>query len=98
MPEKLSFRLATIVDKEPIKQWWKKPHVVKFWDNNSDMWQNVENYLQGEKVLFDYWIGSLDDLPFSLLMTSEFEKNLPLNNIFAKWISQNGKTMSLVFS
>jgi len=95
--DKLSFRLATISDKKLIQQWWTKPHVVKFWDNSSDMWKNAENYLHGKKDLFDYWIGSLNSYAFSLLLTSEFEKNLPLDNPYATWIDQHGKTMSIDF-
>ena len=97
MQDKLSFRLAAISDKKLIQQWWTKPHVIRFWDNSPEMWQNVENYLQGKKNVFDYWIGTFENSPFSLLMTSEFDKNLPCDNPYAPWIDQHGKTMSIDF-
>jgi RimJ/RimL family protein N-acetyltransferase len=94
---KITFRLATLIDHDLIKTWWTKPHVMEFWDNSKSMWENVENYLRGKKDLFDYWIGYLDGKPFSLLMTSEFEKNQPIDNPYVKWIDPNGLTMSIDF-
>jgi len=33
----ITFRLATTHDKELIKRWWTKPHVIEFWDNSQQM-------------------------------------------------------------
>jgi len=93
----ITFRLATINDKSLIWQWWTKPHVIEFWDNSPNMWQNVENYFQGKKNLFDYWIGFLGKTPFCLLMTSEIEKNLPPDDPYFKWVKKNGITMGVDF-
>jgi RimJ/RimL family protein N-acetyltransferase len=93
----ITFRLATIDDKPLIKQWWTKPHVMEFWDNSDSMWQNVENYFQGKKELFDYWIGFYNSTPFSLLMTSEIEKNLPSKHPYSRWVDIEGLTMSIDF-
>ena len=93
----ITFRLATINDKPLIKQWWTKPHVMEFWDNSASMWNNVANYLQGEKKLFDYWIGFYNDTPFSLLMTSEIEKDLPTEHPYSRWVDIDGLTMSIDF-
>ncbi|CAN5283305.1 hypothetical protein BH10PSE19_BH10PSE19_05530 [soil metagenome] len=49
-----TFHLVTSKDRELIKQWWTKNHVIKFWDNSPEMWQNVENYFLGHKDLFDW--------------------------------------------
>lgn len=93
----ITFRLATLNDKLMIKEWWNKPHVMEFWDNSPEMWQNVENYFQGKKDIFDYWIGFYDQEPFALLMTSELEKDLPNDDAFAKWVEPTGLTITIDF-
>lgn len=70
MVNQIIFQPATKAHKPLIKTWWNKPHVVEFWDNSKEMWQNVENYLDhGIKDLFDYYVGLCDGVPFSLVMT-----------------------------
>lgn len=93
----ITFRLATLEDQSMIKEWWTKPHVMEFWDNSPEMWQNVENYFQGKKELFDYWIGSYDQEPFALLMTSELEKSLSNDDPYAKWVEPEGLTITIDF-
>lgn len=96
-PSHITFRLATAEDRNLIKSWWTKPHVMEFWDNSPEMWQNVENYFSGKKELFDYWLGFFDSLPFALLMTSELEKNLPLDDPYSKWVEPEGLTITIDF-
>jgi RimJ/RimL family protein N-acetyltransferase len=93
----ITFRLATLQDKQMIREWWTKPHVMEFWDNSPEMWQNVENYFQGKKEIFDYWIGSYDQEPFALLMTSELEMNLTEEDPYAKWVEPEGLTITIDF-
>lgn len=93
----ISFHLATLKDRSMIKEWWTKPHVMEFWDNSPEMWQNVENYFLGKKEIFDYWIGFYDQEPFALLMTSELEKNLPADDPYAKWVEPEGLTITIDF-
>ncbi len=92
-----AFRLATLKDKPMIKEWWIKPHVMEFWDNSPEMWQNVENYFEGKKDLFDYWIGFYDQEPFALFMTSELDKDLPEDDPYAKWVEPEGLTITIDF-
>lgn len=94
---KFTFRLAAIKDEPMIKEWWTKPHVMEFWDNSPEMWQNVENYFQGKKELFDYWIGFYNQEPFALFMTSELEKNLPEDDPYAKWVEGEELTITIDF-
>lgn len=94
---KITFRLATLQDREMIKAWWTKPHVMEFWDNSPQCWQNIENYFQNQKELFDYWIGSIDSVPFALFMTSELDKNLSPNNPYSKWVEPEDLTITIDF-
>ena len=45
MIQNITFKKASKDDKSMIHDWWNKPHVMEFWDNSPEMWQNVENYL-----------------------------------------------------
>lgn len=84
-------------DRLLIKSWWTKPHVMEFWDNSPEMWQNVENYFQGSKDLFDYWLGYLNGTPFALIMASEIDKNIPTTDLYYPHLDPKGLTMSLDF-
>lgn len=46
---KISFCLAQSRDGKLIKSWFDKPHVKHYWDNSSDLLENLQNYLQGTK-------------------------------------------------
>jgi RimJ/RimL family protein N-acetyltransferase len=91
------FQLATTKNRALIKSWWTKPHIMEFWDNSPDMWQNLENYFAGKKELFDYWLGFLEEIPFALFMTSKLEKNLLPDDPYNKWLATKGPTLTLDF-
>lgn len=95
--QKITFRLATSQDKPMIKEWWTKPHVIEFWDNSPEMWQNVENYFLDKKEIFDYWLGFYEQKPFALFMTSELGKNLPEEDPYADWVEPEGLTITIDF-
>lgn len=97
----ITFRKAVISDLELLKRWFQKPHVQEFWDNSPEMWQNVISYLNGNKVLYDYWIGSFEDRPFCLIITSdasESDPNAPgSGNDFLPYLEPQGKTWTIDF-
>jgi RimJ/RimL family protein N-acetyltransferase len=104
--QKISFRKAAKNDLELLKAWFNKPHVKEFWDNSKEMWENVESYLNGHKVLYDYWIGLFEKAPFCLIITSDAsEKDLSekdLNapgsdNNFLPYLEPHGKTWTIDF-
>ncbi len=67
----ITFAKATHQDLELMTAWWKeRPHIVEFWDNSPEMWQNCYDYLHGKKDEFDYWIASYNGVPFALVMSS----------------------------
>ena len=101
----ISFNKACKADTNLLKQWFQKPHVQKFWDNSPEMWQNVESYLNGHKVLYDYWIGSLAGQPFCLVITSdasdddsETDSAAPgSDNSLQEYCEPHGKTWTVDF-
>lgn len=95
--QEITFRLATSEDRAIIKQWWTKPHVIEFWDNSPGMWENIENYFLGKKDLFDYWIVFFGQSPFSLIMTSEIDKNIPSTHVYFPWIELEKLNMTIDF-
>lgn len=92
---KFSFRKAEISDRTLIQAWWNKPHVMEFWDNSPSMWANCEGFLQGNKVLFDYWIGNYADRPFCLILTSGINQAPPEH--FIPWLESVGETWTIDF-
>lgn len=92
---KISFCLAEKRHKNLIKSWLSKPHVKKYWDNSSDSVNNINNYLQGTKDIFDYWVGYYQDIPYCLIMTSDANESTPEH--FKDWIKLNQVNWSLDF-
>ncbi len=92
----ITFQKAIADNKPMIQEWWSKPHVIKFWDNSRDMWNNIEQYLDSGIVdLFDYWIAYINNIPFALVMTSEIK---PFQqDIYGKHACKSGLTFSLDF-
>ncbi|MDA0782456.1 MAG: GNAT family N-acetyltransferase [Proteobacteria bacterium] len=96
MTNNITFKKAVASDKPLIKEWWNKPHVMEFWDNSPEMWQNVENYLdKGIIDLFDYWIGYKSDVPFSLVMSSFIDPTQ--KDIYGRNCIQDGDSWSMDF-
>ena len=67
----IKYRQAAASDRQKLYDWFHAPHAQAYWDTSDEMWQNVENYLNGAKEIFDYWIGELDSHPFCLVITSD---------------------------
>ncbi len=71
----ITFAKAEFKDLALMTSWWKdRPHILEFWDNSDSMWQNCYNYLCAKKDEFDYWIASLDSVPFALVMSSDISQ------------------------
>jgi len=99
--QKISFRKATLSDQNLLKIWFAKPHVQEYWDNSKEMWKNVVSYLNGEKILYDYWIGLLENIPFCLIITSDLSENDPRapgsDNDFLTYIDPKETTWTVDF-
>ncbi|MBS0604196.1 MAG: GNAT family N-acetyltransferase [Verrucomicrobia bacterium] len=99
--KKITFKKAVKTDKKLIKSWFDKPHVKEYWDNSKEMWDNVESYLEGDKILFDYWICLYDKEPYGLIMTSDAAEPDPRTkkqlDYFIPWIEPEGTTLTIDF-
>jgi RimJ/RimL family protein N-acetyltransferase len=100
--KKITFRKAQKFDEKLLKIWFNKPHVQEFWDNSPEMWQNVISYLNGNKILYDYWIGSFENMPYCLIITSDAtdneRSNAPgLDNHLLPYIDPQEKTLTIDF-
>ncbi len=101
----ISFKTATFTDQEIILSWLSQPHVTEFWDNSLEHKADITHFIEGRKTpspyyggVFDYWVGSIDNIPYCLLMTSEMlpVKDLPQSHL--AHLSQTGKTFSIDFT
>ena len=82
----IHFKQATLLEKDIIFGWLNKPHVQEFWDNSPAHREDILNFMNSRKEpstyadgIFTYWVGSLENEPYCLLMTSEAtaEDDLP---------------------
>lgn len=100
--KKITFRKAQRSDQKLLKNWFNKPHVQEFWDNSPEMWQNVISYLNGNKILYDYWIGLFENMPYCLILTSDATNddhpNAPgSDNHLLPYINPQEKTLTIDF-
>lgn len=101
----ISFEKATKAHKQVVFQWLDEPHVREFWDSSQDHRNDISIFMDGRKEpspyfegIFDYWIGLINNEPFSLVMTSEIlASQTDLSDLWRENLSKNGKTFSLDF-
>ncbi len=72
-----SFRQAGPDDGELIATWFGSPHVTEFWGESDVNIRAFADRMSGIDDLFDYWIGCVEDIPFSLLLTSNAATDEP---------------------
>lgn len=112
MPQ-ITFEKASFVHKETIFAWLDEPHVIEFWDNCPEHRLDILNFMEGRQIrspymkdrksesngIFDYWVGSIDNVPFAMLMTSEItaddceQEDLP----YGPYLSTTGKSFGIDF-
>ncbi|MBY0501614.1 MAG: GNAT family N-acetyltransferase [Alphaproteobacteria bacterium] len=98
------FEKATLSHKDLIFEWLEKSHIKEFWDNSSEHREDIKNFLESRKnfsksfgSIFTYWIGSIEDEPYCLLMTSEVTPAPELPKEWNPYLSKTGKTFSIGF-
>jgi len=100
--EEINFTLCTQHDVDLMKKWWNKPYVMEFWDNSPEMWENYVNFTRGKKDIFDYWLGSYQQQPFCLVMTSLIEPVIdpdaayPIDHMIP-WLVPKGQNLGFDF-
>jgi RimJ/RimL family protein N-acetyltransferase len=101
----IRFEKATFDHKDAIFGWLNQPHMQEFWDNSPEHREDILNFMSGRVTpssyhsgLFDYWVGSIDDSPYCLVMTYEEHKDDDeAPEPFKPYLSDPGETYSLDF-
>lgn len=102
---KITFKRASLEHQKDVQKWLEEPHVKEFWDNCPEHLEDIIIFMKGRKVpspywdgMFDYWIGLIDNKPYSLLMTSVIlPSQTDLSELWKRHLSKTGKTFSIDF-
>ncbi|MCE5173492.1 acetyltransferase [Paenibacillus profundus] len=90
----ITFTKADMRHLELVKEWFNSPHVQEFWGTSDYTWNNfTNNILNGKKELFDYWIASYNNEPFSLIMTSDASEDNPV--YLMPFLESDGQPLTL---
>lgn len=100
----ISFKQATVEHIDVIFDWLAKPHMIEFWDNSQEHKDDIRCFINSKKEsiyyngIYTYWIGFIDDIPYSFFLTSEIsssQSNIP--ELHRKYLSIVGKTITIDF-
>ncbi|MEN8236779.1 MAG: GNAT family N-acetyltransferase [Pseudomonadota bacterium] len=101
---KITFEKATHKHQQAIFNWLKEPHVQEFWDNTQAHKDDIINFMEGRKEPSDYadgryvyWVGLVDDQPYSLIMTIKMDLGEERVQLKADHLSKIGKTYGLEY-
>lgn len=101
---KFTFKQITPQDLPLIYQWLDEPHVREFWDNGDDHRKDIKIFAEGRREksnyfgdIFVYWIGLVDEEPFSFILTAIYDPKETLPDLHRKYLSKTGNTYSLDF-
>lgn len=97
MSENITFEKLDKKYYQILKDWWHSERVKQFWDNSSEMEEDVDNYVvNGQKTFYDYYIGLYNGVPYALVMTSE-QKEDDYYEYYKNYLSKTGKTYAINF-
>ncbi len=98
----IHFEKATGAHIDTIFSWLAEPYVMEFWDNTPEHKDDILNFVNGRKEpsnyadgKYSYWIASLNDEPFGMLMTIEETHASPINHEKLVRLSKTGHTYCL---
>jgi hypothetical protein len=101
---KISFVKANLYYKEIIFRWLALPHIQEFWDNSQAHKDDIVNFMNGRKEpseyargRYVYWIGLMDQVPFSMLMTIKEKQGEEREAAKSNHLSTTGSTYSIDF-
>ncbi len=102
--DQMSFEAMNKGHLDEVLSWLEQPHVKEFWDNSQAHKDDIKNFVEGRnepsayfKGTFSYWIGSIDQEPYCLLMTSLLSAKDDLPEIWIENLSKENQTCSLDF-
>lgn len=100
----IRFIKASLKYKDTIFRWLAEPHVQEFWDNTQAHKDDILNFMQGRKESSDYaggnyvyWIGLVDDVPYTLVMIIKENPGENREQIKNDHLSTTGSTYSIDF-
>jgi len=100
----IRFEKVSQQHQDMIFAWLAEPHMQEFWDNSQEHKDDIVNFIKGRVVpspyfggIFTYWIGLINNEPFSLILTAEVYSSEVSEPIWQEHISKTGKTYSIDF-
>jgi RimJ/RimL family protein N-acetyltransferase len=100
----IRFEKANLKHKNIIFRWLAEPHVQEFWDNSQAHKDDIVNFINGRKEPSDYfggkfvyWMGFVDEVPFSLIMTIKEDHGEAREKIKSDYLSKTGSTYGIDF-
>ena len=98
----IRFEKTNVSHQKTIFAWLEEPHVKEFWDNSQGHKDDILNFIGGRKEpssyangLYCYWVGLIDDKPYSLIMTIREDTGEARPQIKNDHLSKTGATYSL---
>ena len=99
---KIRFEKVTGAHVDTIFNWLSEPHIMEFWDNTQAHKDDIVNFAEGRKTPssyaggeYVYWIASLEDEPFAMLMTIQETHKEDIGEEKLKRLSKTGHTYGL---
>ncbi|PPE03408.1 GNAT family N-acetyltransferase [Holospora curviuscula] len=99
---KIRFEKVTGAHLDTIFSWLSEPHMMEFWDNSQEHKDDIVNFADGQKTPssyanghYVYWIASLEDEPFVMLMTIQETHKEDIGEEKLKRLSKTGHTYGL---
>lgn len=100
----ITFERAQPYHEKFIFSWLNEPHVREFWDNSQAHKDDILNFIQGRKEpssyangQYVYWIGSIENIPFCMMMTIEEKVGQKRPKLKDQYLSKTGTSYSLDF-
>lgn len=101
---RITFEKINIKFKDTIFKWLAEQHVQEFWDNSQAHKDDILNFIEGRKQPssyargeYVYWVGLVDDIPYSLIMTIKENYGEKREQIKNDHLSTTGATYSIDF-
>lgn len=98
----ITFEKANAKHQDIIFKWLAEPYIQEYWDNSQEHKEDILNFIHGRKQQYfygttQYWVGYIDDEPFSFILSDQFLKNQNLSDIHRQYLSKTGHTIGLDF-
>jgi RimJ/RimL family protein N-acetyltransferase len=99
----ITFEKASLEHKDLIFRWLSEPHMMEFWDNSQDHKDDILNFIHNRPQhrysgTTKYWIGLINDIPYSFILSDVFKEAEDLSDIHKKHMSKSGNTIGIDFS